>query len=345
MNITNIDPYKLIPYKNNPRKNDDAVPFVKESIVRFGFKVPMVIDSNNVVVCGHTRLKAALELGLKEVPCVIADDLSEDEIKAFRLADNMVAEQADWDYELLDLEIEDITDIDMEDFGFDIVTDEEIEHEHLLNKAQTVDRVTNLHNLGIAKFEGEGKYDIPILNPVYEMPEVTEWIGFNYVLSDENPEGKGVHFFIDDYQFERVWNDPGKYIEKLSQYKAVLTPDFSPYADMPLAIQIYNHYRKHWIGRLWQENGVTVIPTIRASLDERSLEWYLDGEPHEGVVAISAVWTSTKEGKDYFLNKEYKNMVEILNPKKILVYGGNKEDLNLQENIDYIDTFSRKRFN
>ena len=97
MNIQNIDPYKLIPYKNNPRNNDDAVPYVKSSIERFGFKVPMVIDTENVVICGHTRLKAALELGLSEVPCVIADDLTEDEIKAFRLADNMVAEQASWD--------------------------------------------------------------------------------------------------------------------------------------------------------------------------------------------------------------------------------------------------------
>ena len=83
----------------------------------FGFKVPMVIDKDNVIVAGHTRYKASLELGLKEVPCIIADDLTEDQIKAFRLADNKVSEKANWNFELLDEEIDNI-DIDMEQFDF-----------------------------------------------------------------------------------------------------------------------------------------------------------------------------------------------------------------------------------
>ena len=84
---------ELIPYKSNPRINDEAVEYVKNSIKEFGFKVPIVIDKNNVIIAGHTRLKASLELGLKEVPCIIADDLSEEQIKAFRLADNKVSEK------------------------------------------------------------------------------------------------------------------------------------------------------------------------------------------------------------------------------------------------------------
>lgn len=95
----------LIEYKNNPRDNDKAVEAVANSIEDFGFKVPIVVDKNNVVVCGHTRLKAARKLGLKTVPCVVADDLSEEQIKAFRLADNRVAEIATWNEDKLEKEI------------------------------------------------------------------------------------------------------------------------------------------------------------------------------------------------------------------------------------------------
>ena len=111
---------ELIPYANNPRNNDDAVDYVANSIKEFGFKVPCVIDSEKNVVCGHTRLKAAKKLGIKEVPCIIADDLTEEQIKAFRLSDNKVGELAEWNFNLLDEELNGIFDIDMSDFGFDI---------------------------------------------------------------------------------------------------------------------------------------------------------------------------------------------------------------------------------
>lgn len=114
---------ELIPYENNPRINDEAVEYVKNSIKEFGFKVPIVIDKNNVIVAGHTRLKASLELGLKEVPCIIADDLSEKQIKAFRLADNKVSEKSQWDFSKLDEELDSILDIDMSLFDFNINTD------------------------------------------------------------------------------------------------------------------------------------------------------------------------------------------------------------------------------
>lgn len=109
---------ELRPYKNNPRKNINAIPFVTESIRNFGFRNPIIIDKNNVIVCGHTRLASAKELGLEEVPCIVADDLSDEQVKAFRLADNKVAEMAEWDYDLLNMELDDIVGIDMEDFGF-----------------------------------------------------------------------------------------------------------------------------------------------------------------------------------------------------------------------------------
>ena len=112
----------ITPYERNPRKNDAAVDAVAASISAFGFKVPIVIDKNGVIVAGHTRYKAAKQLGLDTVPCIIADDLTEEQVKAFRLADNKTAELADWDFDLLDLELADIN-LDMELFGFEFDED------------------------------------------------------------------------------------------------------------------------------------------------------------------------------------------------------------------------------
>ena len=117
MKIQQMNIEKLIEYKNNPRDNDNAVEAVANSIKEFGFKVPIVIDSKNVIIAGHTRLLASKKLGLKEVPCIIADDLSDKQIKAFRLADNKTAELATWDLSKLEEELLNI-EMDMLQFGF-----------------------------------------------------------------------------------------------------------------------------------------------------------------------------------------------------------------------------------
>ena len=120
MNIVNIKTDKLIPYINNPRNNENAIDKVASSIQEFGFKVPIVVDKDNVVINGHTRLLASKKLGLEEVPCIVANDLSEAQIKAFRIADNKVSEYSTWDMELLQIELEALCEmgIDMEITGF-----------------------------------------------------------------------------------------------------------------------------------------------------------------------------------------------------------------------------------
>lgn len=125
MQITFKPLSELIPYSKNPRKNDEAVEFVANSIKEFGFKVPIVIDGDGIIVAGHTRYKAAKKLKLTEVPCIIADDLTEEQIKAYRLADNRVAEKSEWDIDLLSGELDDILNIDMAQFDFDLSLDEE----------------------------------------------------------------------------------------------------------------------------------------------------------------------------------------------------------------------------
>ena len=109
---------ELKPYENNPRKNDEAVQYVKNSIKEFGFKVPIVIDEGGVIIAGHTRYKASMELGLNKIPCIVANDLNEEQIKAFRLVDNKVSEKAEWDFNMLGEELAEL-DIDMSEFGFD----------------------------------------------------------------------------------------------------------------------------------------------------------------------------------------------------------------------------------
>lgn len=126
---------RLHPYANNPRRNDDAVPALAESIATFGFKVPIVARPDGEILAGHTRFKAALRLGLKEVPVLVADDLDDMKAKAFRLADNKVAEGSGWDFAMLDEELKGLqdADFDMGDFGFEAP----VEHEEFFEKDET----------------------------------------------------------------------------------------------------------------------------------------------------------------------------------------------------------------
>lgn len=133
-NLKYLSVDELIPYENNPRNNDEAVDYVAKSIEEFGFKVPIVVDKNYIVVAGHTRLKASKKLGLEKVPVIIADDLSDEKIKAFRVADNKVAEVAVWKEEELHQELTELEEMlfDMTEFGFDGIgelIEEEVEED------------------------------------------------------------------------------------------------------------------------------------------------------------------------------------------------------------------------
>lgn len=147
----------LIPYVNNPRLNDDAVEVVAASIREFGFKNPIIVDQNHVIIAGHTRLKAAKMLGLEGVPVIVVDDLSEEQVRAFRLADNKTGEAAEWDMEKLAEELGLIPDIDMESFGFYIPDDDDYEE----------DDDENIYSQ---------KTNIPQYEPTGETPELDELV-------------------------------------------------------------------------------------------------------------------------------------------------------------------------
>ena len=177
----------------------------------------------------------------------------------------------------------------------------------------------NFENLDKFTFSGVGKYEIPQIDPETKCPG-GEFVGMKYALTEKFPESKIMHCFVDDYQFIRYWNNPDKYLSVISKFSAVCSPDFSTYTDMPLAMQIYNHYRKHWLAAYWQLNGITVYPTISWS-DESSYEWCFDGEPVGGVVAVSSVGTQkNKESKRLFL-LGYEEMMKRLDPAWVIFYG------------------------
>ena len=151
---------ELTPYAKNPRKNDGAVEPVANSIREFGFKVPIVIDKENNVVCGHTRLKAAKKLGLKTVPCVIADDLNDEQIKGFRLADNKVGELAEWDFDLLGEELDGIFDIDMSEFGFDSDFEEKEEIKKEEGEVPFTEELLLTHNYIVLYFDNDFDWEV-----------------------------------------------------------------------------------------------------------------------------------------------------------------------------------------
>lgn len=152
MNIVSKRIDEIKPYEKNPRKNDSAVDYVAKSIKEFGFKVPIVIDKDGIIIAGHTRYKASKKLGLKEVPCIVADDLTEEQVKAFRLADNKVSEKAKWNDKLLEEELSDIFSIDMEDFGFDLGIDDEIEED---GEVEFTEILGEEHNYIVLYFDNE----------------------------------------------------------------------------------------------------------------------------------------------------------------------------------------------
>lgn len=198
----------------------------------------------------------------------------------------------------------------------------------------------NVLNLAYAEYEGVGKYDIPEMKPV-EIDNLKDipLQGFNFALKEKSPENIGVHFFLHDYQFERVWKYPDRYIDVLKKFAFVLSPDFSPYSDMPKALKIYNVYRNRWCGRFWQDSGVTVIPTVTWS-DEDSLEYCLDGVPKHSTIAISTMGEG-RWGKWKALKDSWNYVIDKLEPKTILLYG---KDLSkdLQGNIIHKKLISSK---
>lgn len=167
-----------------------------------------------------------------------------------------------------------------------------------------------------------GYFDMPVIKKQDVDVKPDEIIGFNYAKS--TPKEKrgelGVHFFLDDSQFERVWNQPERYMKLLKDFKFVIASDFSLYWDMPVAIQAYNVYRNRLLSQYWQDNGITVIPELNWSFDD-SFDYCMDGLPEGGTFAFSAIGCSMGNFRKQWLKEGLDTAIEIMKPKKILYFG------------------------
>lgn len=168
-----------------------------------------------------------------------------------------------------------------------------------------------------------GFYQMPIIKACDYVP--TDLIGFNYAKSTDNTNC-GVHFFIDDYQFERVWNSPDENIERLRRFQCVLTPDWSLYMDMPMALKVWNVYRQRLIGQIFQDSGLTVIPTLSWAEPE-TYNFCFDGIEQGGTVAVSTVGVMKSESARAIWADGMSEAMKRLKPKNIICYGA-KIDFN-----------------
>lgn len=314
----------LIPYAGNVKiHTSEQVAQIMRSIEQFGFNDPIAIWKNNEIIEGHGRLLAAEELKIKQVPVIRLDKLTDSERKAYTLAHNMLTLNTGFDIEKLAEELEDIEDIDMTDFGFDmpeldIEVEEEFEDEDGYYGDER-ERTFNSYNLSdFDPTRAEGPFDMPIIKACDYVP--TDLIGFNYVLSAKE-YNTGVHFYVDDYQFERVWNMPQLYIEKMRPFECVLTPDFSLYLDMPGALKVWNVYRSRLIGQLCQDAGLKVIPTVSWA-EPATFEWCFDGLPKNATLSVSTVGVKQSKDSQNIWKQGMDAMIKKLKPKRLLVYGG-----------------------
>lgn len=305
VNINSIKPYSKNA-KLHPKKQIEQI---KKSIQDFGMNDPIALWKDEIVE-GHGRLLACKELGFDEVPIIRLDHMSNEERKAYTLVHNKLTMNSGFDIDLLNAELMDFETIDMGDFGFNL------DFEPKVNERE---RTNETYNLSLFdETNCAGKYQMPIIENNNYIPN--DLIGFNYAKTSENKKA-GIHFYLDDYQFERIWNNPEEYVDLLSEYECILSPDFSLYMDMAYAVKIWNVYRSRLIGQYYQQRGIKVIPTISWA-EKETFEFCFDGIPKGSIVSVSTIGVK-RDTKALKIWKDGMDaMIEHIQPKTILVYGG-----------------------
>lgn len=317
LKIEYVDINSIKPYAKNAKLHpQEQIDQIKKSIEQFGMDDPIGIWKDEIVE-GHGRLTACKELGYKEVPIIRLDHLTDEERKAYTLAHNKLTMNSDFDLDILNDELLNFDTIDMSEFDFDLEKDIEEEETFKENERH---RTNDAYNLDLVDIENSTNdfWQMPIIENDNFIP--ADLIGFNYAKSSEN-KNAGIHFYLDDYQFERLWNNPSDYVGILSEYECILSPDFSLYLDMPMPMKIWNVYRSRQIGQYYQSMGIKVIPTLSWA-EKETFEFAFKGIPKGSIVSISTIGVK----KDADALKIWKDgmdaMIKEIEPSTILVYGG-----------------------
>lgn len=270
------------------------------------------VDENNMIIEGHGRYEALKQLGIKKIPCIELKNMTEEQKKAYILVHNKLNMDTGFDTELLNNELLDINTIDMTKFDLNIKLDD-------LFKENERHRTNDTYNLGIMDNENTSEFwQMPIIKNDNFIP--SKLIGFNYAKTSKEKD-VGIHFYLDDYQFERLWNKPEEYVDILKQYECILSPDFSLYMDMPMPMKIWNIYRSRLIGQYYQSKGIKVIPTLSWA-EEETFEFCFEGIPKGSIVSISTIGVKKNKEALKIWKAGVDELIRRIEPSTILIYGG-----------------------
>lgn len=310
--------------KNFNKHSARGMGLLEKSLQKHGAGRSILIDKNGNIIAGNGIVEAAGNIGLEDVQIVESDgkkliavkrtdiDLNTKEGREMALADNATA-SADlvWDKDILS-EVSENFGFDPGDWGVSLTYES---HDYFGDERERTYKSTNL-NLYKPE-EARNKYGFPELKGSFKIP--TSVVGFNEAKTTDQFDA-AIHFFIDDYQFERIWNDPKKYVDLLSNFDCVFTPDFSLYADMPLAMKIWNIYRSRLVGQVLEDNGIEVIPTLSWA-GEDTFEFAFDGLPEGGTFAVSTVGVMESDNSRQMWQEGLKRAIEAVKPTTIVLYG------------------------
>lgn len=337
LKIEYLNKEDLRPYINNAKIHTaEQIEQIKNSIRQFGFNDPIAVWHDNEIIEGHGRLLAVMEMPeITDVPIIRLDNLTDEQRKAYTLIHNKLTMNTGFDVEMLNAEIASVADtIDLSQFDLEI----EIPETKLDIDVPASLRYNTFENQEKMQFPSENYYGIPDMTP-------TDTVGDKFLRfadwKDVDDYSEYIaHFYYDDYKFIQAWRTPDKYIDRLSKFKAIISPDFSLYTDFPRALQILSCYRRQWCGAYWQSLGLDVIPDVVWG-DEASFDYCFEGIPKGGTVAVSSVGVArdgdwNNKSGDMF-KAGYDEMMRRIQPTTVLFYGDIID--GLEGNIIQIPSF------
>ena len=303
---------KCILSEENPRQiKKGKFETLKKSVKDFKKMLEVreiVIDENNKVLGGHQRIRALQANGEKTAIVKRVINWSDEDKRRFMIEDN--AHAGSWDS---DIAANCWDEDEVKSWGHELP--QLAGHDYYGDEREKTYKEMNLSDFDESRTAG--KYQLPTLEACDFIPE--KLIGFNEAKTATTFD-VGVHFFIDDYQFSRIWRNPKKYLELLSRFDCVFTPDFSLYMDMPLAMKIWNTYRSRLIGQMAQDRGIKVIPTLVWAGDD-TLDFVFEGLPKHSTVAVSTVGVMRDAEAQKIWCKGMTKAMKELEPKTVLLYG------------------------